>query len=226
LCAVVPSVLISMIAIDSSRQALEKAVKTELSDLAQGQEEKLLSLLQRAETDLGTWSGLHTKQNVLTDDEDGAIGHELINLRKRYPIFGELFVVNPSGTIVAAARASNKGKVVSRQNYFVQELSGSDFRGAVQRQNLIDGTGLVTAAPIRADYDRDTVVGVLAGIVDWSMVRSTLNSVAGPTGSSSRKWMPKCRQGGRSNPTCGEVFRTANSRFSTSRSSISALTRL
>jgi hypothetical protein len=177
LCAVIPAVLISVVSINTAREALEEVVKAELSDLTLHENEQLSSWIESAETDLETWSGLHTMQNVLTDDEDGTIATELEGLQRRYPRYGDLLVVNPSGAVVAAALKANHGKVVASNDFFSSAMSGQTYRSGVQRQPLINGRGIAFAAPILADYDTKTVVGVLVGIVDWRVVESTLRSV-------------------------------------------------
>src|SRR4051812_23836496 len=89
LCAVLPSALISLLATDTARSALEKGVRLELAGLAHDQMASLQSSLQAAKTNLGTWSTLNTMQNVLIDDVDGVIQHELVKLQKRYNNFAD-----------------------------------------------------------------------------------------------------------------------------------------
>ena len=76
-CAVLPSALISVLAIRSSRDALERGVRLELSGLVNEQMSRLSSTIKRARTDLGTWATLSTMQNVLIDDVDSVIQGEL-----------------------------------------------------------------------------------------------------------------------------------------------------
>src|SRR5688500_17230840 len=61
-CAVLPCVLISALAVKSSRDALERGVRVELFTLVNEQMSRLTSLIERAKTDLGTWSTLYTMQ--------------------------------------------------------------------------------------------------------------------------------------------------------------------
>ena len=177
LCAVLPCVLISVIAYSSSRQALEKAVRVELSGLAQERLATVVASLQGSETNLRTWSTLHTMQNVLIDDLDGIIQQELAGLQRRYPGFGNLVVINPSGEVIAAAAERNIGTNLAQAEFFELASRGKQFQGVLQHQNLIGKPGIAIAAPIRADYDPATIIGVLAGVIDWSRFQAEMSSV-------------------------------------------------
>lgn len=177
LCAILPSVLISLVAYSSSRAALQQAIEAELSDLTKHQMAQLFSSLKSAATNLETWSTLHVMQNVLTDDNDGTIQDELISLQKRYQVFGNLLVLTPDGTVVSEAMQPNKAKNLRSSEFLAAALGGAGYRGSVGYQELVGATGLVMASPIHADYDPATVVGVLVGVVDWSRIQLALSSV-------------------------------------------------
>jgi diguanylate cyclase (GGDEF)-like protein len=177
ICSVLPAILVSIVAYSSSRQSLEQAVRVDLSAVVEDQLSRLTSSLKRAETDLVTWSTLHTMQNVLIDDIDGIIQNELVALRKRYPNFAELLVLNSNGLTVASALGSNKGKTLADTTFYSKALTGAVYEGRVEFDPLIAAKGLVIAAPIRADYDPSVVVGVLTGIIDWTQVERGLASV-------------------------------------------------
>ena len=166
-----------MLAFGSARDALQLAVRAELAELTSSRMGELEAQLARADTNLSTWTALHTLQDVLIDDQDGLISAELARLADRYPLFAELAVVNPSGTIVAAARQDNIGKQVEGEGIATVPLGGEHYHGEVRKEPLIDGMGLTLAFPILAEYDPETVVGSLVGIVDWSRVRSLLEAV-------------------------------------------------
>jgi diguanylate cyclase (GGDEF)-like protein len=176
LCAVLPCVLISIVAYVASRDALERAVKVELSGTAEDQLAMVTASLKRADIDLRTWSMLHAMQNVLIDDVDGVVQHELSRLQTRYPNFADLIVINPNGLVVAAARQDNRGKNLADLEPFQIASRGSPFQGLVEFHDLIGQDGISISAPIRADYDPDTVIGVLLGVIDWSRVQARLAS--------------------------------------------------
>jgi diguanylate cyclase (GGDEF)-like protein/PAS domain S-box-containing protein len=138
---------------------------------------ELEAQLERADTNLSTWTGIHTLQDVLIDDQDGLISAELARLADRYPLFAELAVINPSGAIVAAAKPDNIGKQVAGEGIATVPLGGEHYHGEVREEPLINGPGLALAFPILAEYDPETVVGILVGIVDWTRVRSLLDAV-------------------------------------------------
>lgn len=177
LCAVLPCALISVVIYSSSRAALEKAVHLELSGLAQEQMTRLLDALNRAKTDLRTWSTLRTLQNVLIDDADGSMQAELVGLQKRYPGFGDLLVLNPDGRVVAASLERNKGRVLADEEYFASGLAGQSYQEAVRKHELTGKEGMAIAAAIRANSDPSTIVGVLVGVIDWPRLQSELRAV-------------------------------------------------
>ena len=181
-CAVLPSALISTLAIQSSRDALEHGVRLELSGLAHEQMSRLNSTIEQARTDLGTWATLNTMQNALIDDVDGVIQSELAGLRKRYESFGELIVLSPAGTVIASALQRNKGLNFSKEEFFSPSVGGNSFQGNIRHQTLTGRAGIAVAIPIRADYDQRTVIGVLAGVLDWPRIQNEMRNV--------RVWAP------------------------------------
>lgn len=150
ICAVIPSAVISALAIGSSRDALERGIRLELSGLANEQMSRLNSTIGRARTDLGTWATINTMQNALIDDADGIIQGELVGLRKRYESFGELVVLNTAGTVIASALQRNKGLDFSKEEFFSPSVGGKSFQGNVRNQTLTGRAGIAVAIPIRA----------------------------------------------------------------------------
>lgn len=176
-CAVLPATLISTLAIRSSREALERGVRLELSGLANEQMTHLTSAIDRARTDVGTWATLNTMQNALIDDVDGVIQDELTGLRKRYQNFGELIVLNPSGTVIASTLEGNRGLRFYGDAFLSQALSGNTFQSIAREQRLTGKMGIAIATPIRAAYDQGTIIGVLVGVVDWPSIQDELRTV-------------------------------------------------
>ncbi|MHB1103847.1 MAG: bifunctional diguanylate cyclase/phosphodiesterase [Devosia sp.] len=177
LCAVLPCVLISLFAFFSAREALDAAVRTELSDLVSTNTEALSSQIERANNNLGTWSGLHTFQDVLIDDQEGIINAELVRLKERYPLFADLLVTNPNGTVVAASRSGNIGEALAGTDAVVAALDGRPYHGKVAPHPLTGASGITLSFPIFASYDPKTVIGVLIGVLDWSRIQATLRAV-------------------------------------------------
>ena len=176
-CAVLPAALISTLAIRSSREALERGVRLELSGLANEQMHHLTSAIDRARTDVGTWATLNTMQNVLIDDVDGVIQDELAGLRKRYQNFGELIVLNPGGTVIASTLEGNRGLRFYGDAFLSQALGGNTFQSIAREQRLTGKMGIAIATPIHAAYDQGTIIGVLVGVVDWPSIQDELRTV-------------------------------------------------
>jgi diguanylate cyclase (GGDEF)-like protein len=176
-CAVLPSVLISIVAFSSARAQLETAAESELSRIVESELAGLQSVIESASRDLGIWSSLHTMQNVLLDDEDGTISQELQRLRSHYPRFGALIVVNSAGRIVASSDGSLIGRDLAGQKVATAALNGTSTQTDVDYEPLIDAPAITLGFPIRADYEDTTIIGALIGVVAWQNVRAELSQV-------------------------------------------------
>ena len=176
-CAVLPSALISTLAIRSSRDALEQGVRLELSGLVNDQMSRLSSTIKRARADLGTWATLSTMQNALMDDVGGVIQGELLRLRKRNESFGELMLLNRSGSVIASALQRNKGLDFSEEEFFSPAVDGGAFQGNVRQQAMTGQAGIAVAIPIRANYDQKTVIGVLVGVLNWPRIQNEMHNL-------------------------------------------------
>ena len=177
LCAVLPCLLISLIAFFSARDTLEAAVRTELGEIVATNTQSLSAQVERADNNLLTWSTLHTLQDVLIDDQEGLISEELTRLRERYPLYASLLVVNPRGAVVAASAPDVLGRSLAGTQAVAEALAGRHYHGGVSVQSIAGIQGISISFPIFASYDPETVVGVLIGILDWSRVQASLSAV-------------------------------------------------
>lgn len=177
LCAIVPSLLVSYLAFTSARSQMEDIAKAELSGLVKHELTQIEQTLQTARRDLEVWSGLKSMQNVLLADEDGSISIELARLQQLYPLFHNLAVVDGAGHVVAASTPFELGREAGDERSAAEALEGSNFASHVERQTFGGALGIVMSFPIRADYDANTVIGAIIGVVDWAQIDSALRRV-------------------------------------------------
>ncbi|MEO7223092.1 MAG: EAL domain-containing protein [Devosia sp.] len=177
LCAIVPSLLVSYLAFTSARSQMEEIAKAELSGLVQHELTQIERSVATARRDLEVWSGLKSMQNVLLGDEDGSISIELARLQQLYPLFHNLAVVDGTGRVVAASTTSELGREAGSERSVAEALGGRQYASDVGRQGFGGEFGIVMSFPIRADYDTNTVIGALIGVVDWTRIDAALRQV-------------------------------------------------
>ncbi|MFN3077953.1 MAG: methyl-accepting chemotaxis protein, partial [Alphaproteobacteria bacterium] len=76
-------------------------------------------------------------------------------------------VMNDQGKVVAATKDGLTGTVLADHPLFTGTRSGKESRVPLGVVPFAQARGLSFAAPIRASYDANTVIGVLVGVVDW-----------------------------------------------------------
>jgi hypothetical protein len=175
--ALIPLLVVSTLSFNSARELLTRAIQAELETKTRGELDDVEKYLDRSVGDLRTWARLRIMQDVLVDDQDGELGEELVRLHGRYRTFSSLSVVNPSGIVIASSDEKRVASSAADEAAFKTALGGVNHQGKVGAAAEGDDATLVLAEPIRADYDRDTIVGVLVGVVNWSNVQQMLAEV-------------------------------------------------
>ena len=177
LTAILPVAVISLVTYYDARESLKNTIATEVSEVTKHTTSDLEHFFARVVQDLHTWSDLQTMQNVLVDDQDGLIANDLRRFNLQYPEFSNLAVVNDSGAIVAATDGSTVGQRIGHAQFFRTVMRGWAYQGRVERTPLAKNVGMMFALPIRAAYDRDTILGMLAAVVDWDKISGNLAKI-------------------------------------------------
>jgi len=142
-------------------------------------------LLNERINDIIAWTALETTQTAL-DIGGGQAGANLLfeNMIKSYGTFDMIFLMNPSGTCIAASHPQALGVPVGEQGWFKQTLEGKSSVGDAGAYPLLkkliptsDGWSLLVAIPVMGQNE---VRGVLAGFVKWEMINDIV--VAFPVG--------------------------------------------
>ncbi len=176
-CTIGPLAVIAMIVFASARGALEAQVTRVLQSDSDATLARLEEFFAKAAVDFNAWNTAPVMQDVLIDDEEGVIGEVLAGLTAQYPHFGALMVLNDSGLVVASTDKAALRRNFSDSPLFVEALQGERVQGQVGRSDAVAFRHLALALPIRANYDRNTVIGVLVGYIDWPSIQDMLAQV-------------------------------------------------
>jgi signal transduction histidine kinase/DNA-binding response OmpR family regulator len=177
LTAILPVAVISFVTYYDARDSLKATIAAEVSEITEQTTGDLEHFFARVVEDLHTWSELQTMQNVLIDDQGGLIDNDLRRFRLQYPEFSNLAVVNDDGVVVAAIDRATIGQRVGHLAFFRSVMQGGTYQGSVERTPLAKGVGILFALPIRAAYDSNTILGLLAAVVDWDKISENLSKI-------------------------------------------------
>ncbi|MDH3713283.1 MAG: methyl-accepting chemotaxis protein [Gammaproteobacteria bacterium] len=173
-CAVVPLIGVAALSFVSAKAALSVQIGASLETALQEETHRLDQFFSDALVDLATWSRLAIMQDVLTDDEEGELAAELGRLGAQYPQFAELTILNADGQAVASTADGRKGADLTDTEIQRAARRREPYQGTVERSPLTGLTALTLARPISADYDAETVIGTLIGVIDWKHVQGEL----------------------------------------------------
>ncbi len=173
-CALLPLTLVAVGSYYSAQRALRDFIAADLAQVTRQNMDQLNAFLAGALSDLQTWSGLQSMQEILIDDQGGEIQAELEELRRQYKHFGELLAINADGTVLAATRPENRGKDLSGTPAIEAAEAGKVVQTNVRPSALIGGDALTFALPVHADYDPTLAIGALVGVLDWAEIQERL----------------------------------------------------
>ncbi|MCB1744015.1 MAG: methyl-accepting chemotaxis protein [Gammaproteobacteria bacterium] len=182
LVALLPLALVCLLSFQAARTVLTETIHTELVTETSAALTDIQQHLSRSVSDLRSWSRLRIMQDVLIDDQDQELGGELLRLDERYLGFSALFVVNPEARVIASSDPSRMGQTLRGSEFLAAIAKGRSHQGRVQLQATQDGANaapgeLLIAEPIRAEYDENTIIGGLVGVVDWTVMQRLLSTV-------------------------------------------------
>ncbi len=177
-CSLLPLVGVSVVSYISAKHALEADISAQISSASRQSLADVQTIIEEAMTHVSAWAALSVMQETMIDDSDGAIHAYLENFIVQYTQFAELAVMNDRGQVVSATTAANLHQDYAREQGVQRALAGNLHQGTVQNSKLSGGAGLTLFVPIRADYDVNTVIGVLVGVVSWEYVQEYLSTLA------------------------------------------------
>jgi signal transduction histidine kinase len=154
---------------ESLRMFAERDLKAATVSVAAVVESRLaLDLLH-----LKTFGGLPVMQDALIADGGGEIARVLTELKTQYPEFADLMVTDARGVVVAATSKGDIGRPAAAEEGFRSAASGTIYQGPLVVAEAPARTSLTFTVPLTAAYDRQTVIGTLFGVVDFSVLVKT-----------------------------------------------------
>lgn len=173
ICALIPIFGVATYSYYSTKKSLEENISGQMLSSTRQSLRKIQDLLQEAVVNLEAWSLLNVMQELRSDDVDGRITAHLKRFTDSYPYFSEIVVTNHQGTIVAATRDANIGRLLVSP-LFDAAMQGVNQVSDTGDSELSASQGLLVLIPIPAEDDEKQTIGVLAGVLDWSHVQMAL----------------------------------------------------
>jgi methyl-accepting chemotaxis protein len=174
LCAIVPLAIGSIASFLSAREAMRTEVFQQLLRSTGNALHNLEDDIAGDLTDIVAWSQLRAMQDVLIEDDSGEIKQALVNLQEQYPDFKVILVTDQSGRVVTASDDALIGTDIGPQPSFSDAIAGNIHAGRFGPSDIVPGDTITFAVPIRADYDAETFIGTIVGLLDWERVQARL----------------------------------------------------
>ena len=147
---------------DMIRQRAEADLKRHAQSVAATIDDRLAEGL----THLKAWSALPTLQEVLINDEGGDVARLLSGMQQNHNQFASLTVTDARGRVVASTDAGLSKADLATTPGIQQALSGRSTQSGLSALHSAAAEGVSVIVPLVASYDRQTVIGTLAGVLD------------------------------------------------------------
>lgn len=175
--AIVPLLVLGWIAYYSAKGALEKRIGGGLQSLANETIDKIDRNIYERQLNLKAWVSLSTMQDILIDDADGRIADELKRLKADYGVYQAIDILNEDGNIIASSNPEYPGDSLSQTAWFKNSAGGNEDIQDVGMSAITKELSMTFAAPVRADYDANKILGVLVSNLDWTKIYEIVDSV-------------------------------------------------
>jgi len=173
-CAVIPLLATFIFSFGAVKASLTKTVAENLQAQAVEEMESLQQQLASAKHELATLSQLSTMQNVQTGDPLGNLQKDLDIFAKRTPLFNEIVAVDYDGNAIAGTLRQFVGQNLSGTWEFEAPKLGIQFDGRVVRSYRHNLDIATQSVPLYDQINREKIVGVLIGSINWELLQRTL----------------------------------------------------
>lgn len=160
----------TMISYTLSKNAFEKIITGQITQLTRTVTEKTASWMMRNKIDLETWAMMDSITALAAgkaeSGQDSVVSEKMKAYIERYGLYNGIRLARSNGNVIASSSVGNIGKLnVSDRGYFKRAMKG-EF---VISEPIISKTSgkpiLVLAAPVS---DRGVIVGVVYAVLDLS----------------------------------------------------------
>ena len=165
---IVGTCISTMISYINSKNALEDAIKGQITQIAAASTENITSWVERSKLDIGIWSDMQIYKTAVEDSLKGraaqkSANRQLMKLRDDYRFYESLYVANPKGEVISSSTPELIGTLnVAEHQHFQKALHGDVVISEVIKSELTENPVFVIASPIK---ERDVAVGVLLGVL-------------------------------------------------------------
>jgi methyl-accepting chemotaxis protein len=175
-CAFFPILIISSMSYITTKDKLESNISDQITSVAEKTMSKVEEDFVDAVVDLNAWGSSMLMQDIAIDDDDGAIKGHLKGLTGYFPFFAEAMTLNDQGMVIASTLEKNMNLDLSNEAWVKKVFQGGSTQGMVSMSPFTGQAGVLVAIPIKADYDKDTTIGILAAVIDWGYIKERLAS--------------------------------------------------
>ncbi|MEQ1753694.1 MAG: cache domain-containing protein [Micropepsaceae bacterium] len=119
-------------------------------------------------THLKAWSAMPMMQEVLISDEGGELSRALSDLNLNYADFASLTITNAQGQVISTTDPALRKADLSAVEGVHAAVSGRTTQSNLSKLREGGSETIQFTVPLVASYDRQTVIGTLTGVVDFS----------------------------------------------------------
>ncbi len=180
LLALTPMLVVSAIAYQRARSALERTVGAKLASDAAESIDKLDRNLFDRWGDIQAWADQAVFRGALKFQAYDKAGEALAYLSRTYGVYSGVFLFDSSGAAVAAsdpALLARAGRSAAGEPWFQAAMRGEVNVQDVQERPEVGGRAVLFSAPVR-DSVTDQPIGVISSRFDWQHAVAILDEIA------------------------------------------------
>jgi len=174
--SLVPLLIIGSITYQSAKNALEKKIGQGFMSLAQETMDKIDRNIYERLQNINAWVSLGTMQDIMIEDEDGRIAADLKRLSSDYGVYHDIYVFDKKGNNIASS-GQKMSSNYRDATWFKSAINGETEIQDVSHSELSSKISVTFSAPVRADYDRNKIIGALVSSFNWEKIREIIDSV-------------------------------------------------
>lgn len=180
LVSVVPLAAVAVIIYNISSAALTTEIYKELESVS---DSRANHIAHNIEYDIITMSALARGNKLLEefskpDPSPQALEEIVVNDASRYPIFGEIFILDMTGRIIATSDRAHLGLDRSDDEYFKGAMSGKPYFKSVYKSPVTHRIGYAVAVPIKLPGS-EKMVGIIVGRSEMSRMNRIMSDDTG-----------------------------------------------
>ncbi|MFQ5596846.1 MAG: EAL domain-containing protein [Nitrospiria bacterium] len=166
-----PLIVVATYAYFEGQEALRNGIGMNFEALALNAMDKVDRSLWSRKQDLKAWASIEAMQDVIADDADGRIVDILVQLKKEYGMYSEIFVATTKGEIVAANSPVLMGADVSQTHWFRETMKNRRvFISDLRFDDTTEEYAVSMSIPLEAAYDKSEVIGILSSRINRAVI--------------------------------------------------------